>query len=197
MASMKRRLFASILLLGTVVFANAHAQVRCAIPAKWNLKADWNPRTLAGEYRVVWVSDTGSRRRAERLRLFLWRASMRDVSVKTHKHPPQSDTLTHPLYGDIVPDSGVFTKERVRALKNAIDPIYPPVLVESARGTTKLLVGTVGNARDGTIGRDGGGIGMWVKEIDQNGFRGTFEPWGIVVEDKGHYCAIREKRRPL
>jgi len=194
---MHKRILATVVLLLAVVFANIHAQVRCQPPAKSNLKAPWNPGMLAGEYRVVWVSDTGSRRRTEHLRLFLWRTSMRDVSTRTHKYPPQNDTLTHPLYGDIVPDSGVFTKERVRALKDAIDPIYPPVLVESARGTTVLLVGTVGNARDGLIGLDGAGIGMWVKEIGQTGFKGTFEPWGIVVEDKGHYCAIREKRRGL
>ena len=194
---MRKRAFAIVLLLLTARSVSPQTRAQCSARANSNLKADWNPRTLAGEYRVVWVSETGSRRHTAHLRLFLWQASMRDVSPKTRKGPPQGDTVSHALYGDMVADSGVFTKERVQALKDAIDPIYPPVLMESARGTTVLLVGTIGNARDGTIGLDGGGVGMWLNEITANGFKGTFEPWGIVVDDKGYYCAIREKHRPL
>jgi hypothetical protein len=85
-------------------------------------------------------------------------------------------------------------------LRAAIDPIYPPVLLIAslskspnvpARDWTVLFSGTVGNRHDGVMPRDGAGLGMFVRQADSAGFRGWFEPWGIVVDDKGHFCARR------
>jgi hypothetical protein len=68
-------------------------------------------------------------------------------------------------------------------------PIKNPPMPE--RFWTVLVIGTVSNRRDGAMITDGAGLGMWIKEADAKGFRGTFDPWGIVVDDKGHYCAQR------
>jgi hypothetical protein len=37
-------------------------------------------------------------------------------------------------------------------------------------------------------------MGMWVTQANTNGFRGTFDRWGIALTDKGHFCAFRFRR---
>jgi hypothetical protein len=174
--------------------------VPCPRVEESEIKADWDPSTLAGEYRVEWISDTGATHRTERFRLFLWRTSMRDSSARRHKVPTPGDTAIHPLFGVLVRDSGTFSTRRIEQLRSAIDPIYPPALLYARVSTnpqmpvrewTVLLLHTVGNRRDGVMVLDGSGIGMWVRQADADGFSGEFVPWGIVVEDEGHYCARR------
>lgn len=105
----------------------------------------------------------------------------------------------HPLYGLMVSDSGTFTKDRIEKLQAEVDRIYPSVLLlartsndpKAPRYWTALLLGTEGNRRDGVAVLDGAGIAMWVRDANTSGFTGTFEPWGIAIEDKGHYCAQR------
>ena len=176
-----------------------YAQV-CESTAKSTIAADWDPLTMAGEYRVQWISTSGQRRESARLLLILWKTSMRDSSPKEHKRPAVSDTVTHPLYGVMVRDSGKFTPARIDRMHSAVDPIYPPVLLDAPISKTTrqrmrnwivLLLDTVGNRRDDVMGEDGGGTGMFVKQIDLDGFKGTFEPWGIIVGEKGYYCARR------
>jgi hypothetical protein len=125
---------------------------------------------------------------------------MRDSSVREKTGAAPGDTADHPLYGVMVRDTGSFTTKRVSELRAAVDPIYPPVLLLAAlrrnpplpvRYWTALLVGTVGNRRDGVMILDAAGVGMWVRQADANGFRGTFGPWGIALVDKGPYCANR------
>jgi hypothetical protein len=164
------------------------------------LTAEWDPLSIVGEYRIQWISIADKPPRTSRLRLFLWKTSMRDSSTKEHKVPALDDTVMHPIYGTLVPDSGKFSKDRVARLRSEIDPMYPPVLLmtRSSRKSptrsnewTVLLLDTVGNRRDDVVALDGGGTGMWIRDADANGFRGTFEPWGIVMDDKGYYCARR------
>ncbi len=164
------------------------------------LSREWDPRSLAGQYRIQWVTDTEVPMRTSSLRLFLWKTSMIDSSPSTHIHPAVGDTVLHPLYGVLVPDTGSFSRARVEQMRAAIDPIFPPVLLLArvstsptlpVRDWTVLLIGTVSNRRDDAMVLDGAGIGMWVRQADSNQFRGFFEPWGIVVDDKGHYCAQR------
>lgn len=164
------------------------------------LSREWDPRSLAGQYRIQWVSDTGSQARTSSLRLFLWKTSMLDSSPSRHIHPAAGDTAVHPLYGVLVPDKGAFTPARVEQLRATIDPIFPPVLLLAristsptvpVRDWTVLLLETVSNRRDDVMILDGAGLGMWVRQADPDGFRGFFEPWGIIVDDKGHYCARR------
>ena len=128
---------------------------------------------------------------------------MRDTSLATHHLPAPRDTLSHAAYGLMVPDTGNFTKKQIDQLRTGIDPIYPPVLLLARlsnegkpplRFWTVLLIGTGGNRRDGVHVLDGAGIGMWIRDANESGFTGTFEPWGVVVDDKGHYCAQRISR---
>jgi hypothetical protein len=106
----------------------------------------------------------------------------------------------HPLYGVMVRDTGSFSSARIAQLRAGVDPIYPPVLLIAMvsknpqmpnRYWTVLVIGTVANRRDGVMSTDGAGLGMWVRDSDSNGFRGTFRPFGIASDDKGHYCAQR------
>jgi hypothetical protein len=172
----------------------------CASTEESTLPADWDPRSMVGQYRVEWVSDTGRQAQTSRFRLFLWKTSMLDSSPKAHSRPAPGDTDLHPVYGVMVPDKGVFTPSRIAQLRAGIDPIYPPVLLLARRSTssqvpprdwTVLLLGTVGNRRDDVMILDGAGLGMWVREATADEFKGIFEPWGIIVDDRGHFCARR------
>jgi hypothetical protein len=182
------------------VSANPVSSIPCPVVTDSDLTADWNPLTLGGEYRVEWMRETGEHVSTDRLRLFLWQTSMRDSSTREKTGAAPGDTATHPLYGVMVRDTGAFTSARVGQLRAAVDPIYPPVLLIAHltknsplpdRYWTALLVGTSGNRRDGVRVTDGVGVGMWVRQADANGFRGTFGPWGIALTEKGHYCAER------
>jgi hypothetical protein len=196
----------AFILISLLAFACRSAQpipvsvVPCEAVKDSRLTAAWKPRSLAGEYRVEWMSDTLSPRRIERFRLFLWLTSMNDSSVERHIKPARADTAVHPLFGVMLPDTGHFSRASIAKLRAGVDPIYPPVLLIAMdiknppmpeRYWTALLIGTVGNRRDGVMWTDGAGLGMWVREADATGFRGTFDPWGIVTDDKGHYCAQR------
>lgn len=172
----------------------------CPVVADSRLTASWNPRTLAGEYRVRWVSDTAATPKTEAFRLFLWPTSMRDTSSSTHRGPAPGDTAIHPLYGLMVPDSSTYTQKRIDELHAGVDRIYPPVLLLAhpptgptppVRYWTALLIGTEGNRRDGVGVLDGAGTGMWIREATASEFSGTFEPWGLVLDNRGHYCAQR------
>jgi hypothetical protein len=101
----------------------------------------------------------------------------------------------------MVPDTGEFNGDRIRQLRSNIDPIYPPVLLRagpihslSVGPAGVLLLETVGNRRDGVLSLDGTGMGMWVTQANANGFRGSFDRWGVVLTDKGRFCAFRFRR---
>jgi hypothetical protein len=189
------------------------AQLHCAVTAaslphplaceslpRAGAKPGWDPQALAGEYRVTWVSEAGPAPAQWRDRLWLWPTSMRDSSIVEHQAPIAGDTATHPLYGMTQPDTGRFDASHVRALRQAIDPIYPPVLLlTSANGFAwlpdnpwaVLLLGTAGNRRDGIRVTDGVGMAMRILESNAQGFRGNFGRWGIALTDRGHFCAER------
>ncbi|HJX32198.1 MAG TPA: hypothetical protein VJ624_10170, partial [Thermodesulfobacteriota bacterium] len=55
-----------------------------------------------------------------------------------------------------------------------------------------VVIGSVGNRRDGGRVLDGSGIGLFVQEITpKDGFAGDWDAWGIVAGDKGYFCAQR------
>jgi len=54
-----------------------------------------------------------------------------------------------------------------------------------------MVVGTLSNLRDDTGWLDGAGIVMYVRRIDEAGFRGTWQEWGIVRAGRGYFCATR------
>jgi hypothetical protein len=186
--------------------ANVPESSACPRVTEPSVEAGWDPRALAGEYRVQWIVDTGGypprpASHTGHLRLFLWQTSMRDSSSRAHLRPAPNDTVAHPLYGVMVLDSGEFDKKRIQQLRSNTDPIYPPVLLLAgpmqsigvgAAGV--LLLETAGNRRDGVRSVDGTGMGMRVTQANANGFRGTFERWGIALTDKGHFCAFRFRR---
>jgi hypothetical protein len=202
-----RSILAAIVILGaapSIVLAQSPVDSgECPVVTESRLTASWDPRTLAGEYRVRWVSDTAATPKTQAFRLFLWPTSMRDASSATHRGPAPRDTVAHAAYGLMVPDSGNFTKQRIEEMRAGIDPVYPPVLLLArisndqtppVRYWTVLLIETVGNRRDGIDVLDGAGIGMWIRDANESGFTGTFQPWGLVIDDRGHYCAQRVSR---
>lgn len=197
-----------------IMFAIA-AQSRCS-PAAPSLPAPapcealppvdfvpgWNPRALAGEYRITWVSQAGAEPAQRRDRLWLWPTSMRDSSTVRHRGPASGDTVQHPLYGFMRSDTGRFDASQVEELRRTIDPIYPPVLLYTTpKGITflrdnplgVLLLGTAGNRRDGAVVLDGLGMGMEILEANAEGFRGNFGRWGVASTDSGYFCAQRAR----
>jgi hypothetical protein len=201
-----RALVVLVILQCRVPLANVPESSACPTVMGPAVEAGWEPRAMAGEYRVQWIVDSSgyphhTSPRTEHLRLFLWPTSMNDSSPRAHRRPVPNDTVAHPLYGLMVVDSGEFDKKRIQQLRSKVDPIYPPVLLRAgpmhsigvgAAGV--LLLDTVGNRRDGVLSLDGMGMGMWVTQANTNGFRGSFDRWGVVLTDKGHFCASRFSR---
>lgn len=170
----------------------------CSLVDTTLLTAEWDPRSLAGQYRVEWITQTDSGSRSERFRLFLWPTSMRDSSPRRHTKP-RVDTTLAPIYGQTAPDTGVFTPKRIAALRAATDPIYPPLLLAapllpayrvSPREFTVLMWSTQ-NSRGGVGMTDGTATAIFVRAADRRGFRGTFGPGGFGPPDRGYYCAWR------
>jgi hypothetical protein len=169
----------------------------CAPVTRTAIDPGVRPRDLAGEYLLTLVGQTPVQIVWHR-RLWLWPTSMKDVSPRTRATPQPNDTVIHPLYGVSIIDSGPVSPERSQQLRRAVDPIYPAVLVEAQQigstvstelGRTILLLGP--GRRDGVHLEDGGGTGMYLKQLDWRGFRGDFEPWGGQVDEQGYYCAER------
>jgi len=201
-----RALIALVAVQCRMPLVNLPESTACTTVTEASVETGWEPRAMAGEYRVQWVVDSSgypprTAPRTEHLRLFLWPTSMNDSSPRAHLRPAPNDTVAHPLYGLMVVDSGEFDRKRIQQLRSNIDPIYPPILLLTgpmrsigvgAAGV--LLWETVGNRRDGVRSLDGTGMGMWVTQANKNGFRGRFDRWGIALTDKGHFCAFRFRR---
>jgi hypothetical protein len=160
----------------------------------------WDPRALAGEYQVTWVSDAGRTHAEWQDQLWLWPTSTRDSSIRQHQGVTQGDTATRPLYGAMRPYTASVDASRVRELRQTTDPIYPPVLLYvSPNGLAwlpdnpwaVLLIGTADNRRDGIVVTDGVGMAMRILDANVLGFRGNIGRWGIARTDSGHFCAQR------
>jgi hypothetical protein len=108
-----------------------------------------------------------------------------------------------PLFGTIVRDTVQDHTIDEAAVRAAVDPVYPPVLVHSLASRTHdgqrkrslfMLFGVQGNRRDGVGVLDGGGEVLWIDSADSDAFRGTFGPGGMVASDTGYFCATRVRR---
>jgi len=176
----------------------------CTRPDSTTIPPTLNLVTLAGEYRVTWVTqwEFNSVPGTTQKRLWLWPTSPDDSSREKQRRAVASRIPT-PLYGVLLPDTGRWTDSTIFSLRQTIDPVYPPILMNvlpfdvtrrnpvAMRQTPVLLYETMGNSRDGTSGLDGAGDGLVIREVGPNGFRGIFAPWGIVRRDSGYFCATR------
>jgi hypothetical protein len=80
------------------------------------------------------------------------------------------------------------------------DPVRPGVLVlmtedwqsGSRRKQPVLVIGALVNRRDEEGWVDGPGIALWVRNIDDQGFSGTWGEWGIVPGGQGAFCAYAQ-----
>jgi hypothetical protein len=125
----------------------------------------------------------------------LTKTAVTDRSPRTGRTPPTADTVLIPLYGAVSIDFDAVAALLGDNSPTSVDPIYPGVLAfnlhnRSApyRGPT-LLIGSIGNTRDGMIGLDGSGIALEVLSVSDHGFAGTWGPAGIVVNGSGYFCA--------
>src|ERR1700738_1696272 len=111
-----RALLVLVIVQCRVPLANVPESTVCPAVAEPSVEAGWEPRAMAGEYRVQWIVDSSgypprSSTRTEHLRLFLWATSMNDSSPRAHLGPVPNDTVAHPLYGLMVLDSGEFDRK--------------------------------------------------------------------------------------
>ena len=149
-----------------------------------------------GRYALTLVATsgtyTGTRSRG---RLWLAKTSATDRSPRTGRLPARVDTLDMPLYGAASVDFGAVAALLGEETPTSVDPIYPGVLAFAFRHDSPmpqrvtLLIGSIGNVRDGTIGLDGSGIALEVLSVTEHGFAGTWGPAGIVVNGSGYFCA--------
>jgi hypothetical protein len=113
------------------------------------------------------------------------------------------DTANIPLFGTIVRDTTQSRATDDAAVRAAVDPVYPPVLVHSWQTRAKdghrarsllMMLGVEGNRRDGVRVYDGSGVALIVESVGTGGFSGRFLPGGMVDSGKGLFCATRVTR---
>ncbi len=163
------------------------------------------PKSLAafqlkpGKYQLTLVATGGYHTHAGAAAsgvLTLRATSARDVSPKTGKGAAKGERLLdRPLYGTVALDF-VAVNAPVSRLSGSADPIYPDVLVEviDFHGIERqpvVVIGSPGNRRDDVGITDGDGIGLFTRQIGENGFAGTWDSWGIVRGGHGYFCARR------
>lgn len=152
---------------------------------------------IPGEYKLTLFATSGEKKGAVvdgELRLI--QTSENDVSPVTGERVAlNEDRSKMPLYGSVfinfrAVDAPVSECDQYWR----VDPIYPDVLVRviSFKGIKKqpvVVICSEGNRRDGGIVKDGSGIGLFVQEIDKEGFAGIWDRWGKRTGGSGHFCA--------
>jgi len=178
-------------LLGGTTLA-AQVRLKCSFPLDTSSASLPSLRALAGIYELEWhITAKEGSRRPPAGRLWLWLASPADSSSNEPRYrPAPGDTIRFPLVGLVAPRKTPLSAGG--SLRRTLDPIDPPVVLESLRpGEAALLFGTVATRRAGVIVLDGGGIGVWLTHISPTTLAGEFSAWGIVMEDSGYLCARR------
>jgi hypothetical protein len=172
------------------------------------ISPDQSLEALAGRYRLTLVKTKGVSKPPGSFVgwLYLWRTSERDSSVRTNQRAIPGDTTRNPYFGttDVDLDAAeAYAGEPWRGseapTRDEIDPVFPPILGHVTRGMYQgrpwldfdLAVGSIGNRRDGSLGLDGAGIGLFVRRLDATGLFGYWEPYGIVETGRGYFCAVR------
>jgi hypothetical protein len=171
------------------------------------LRSDRSLENLGGRYRLTLVKTEGVFKPAGVFIgwLYLWRTSQRDSSVSTGRRAEPGDTMRALYFGttDVDLDAAEayadYWRLQTSPTRASVDPVYPPILGRVLRGVYQgrpwldftLTVGTVGNARDGSIGLDGAGVGLVVQRIDARGLFGYWDQYGIVDTGRGYFCAYR------
>jgi hypothetical protein len=95
--------------------------------------------------------------------------------------------------------AGDLWRRKEKPTRASVDPVYPPIIALGTRGVYQgrpwldltLAVGSIGNARDGSMGLDGAGIGLNVQRVNSAGLVGYWDAYGIVLTGSGYFCARR------
>ena len=192
-----------------IVLSSVVAVLACGCasgPCPRPTKPDANvSQLLPGSYDIVFLATSGSERGTQTTgKLVLKRTSPTDRSPSTGEPPADfnNDRAKQPLYGWIDADlekvGAPICAMEGEVLPNSHDPVFPGVIVEVERnddtypdGTPVLNIGTVSNDRTVVFATDGCGIGLWVHEIDPNGFSGKWGEYGIIANGRGRFCATR------
>jgi hypothetical protein len=150
-----------------------------------------------GSFRLVLIATSGRRTGGiAEGELDLRVTSSTDRSPRTGQLANDRNTGEAPLYGWAVADWKLVDAPVRDDNARSRDPVFPGVLVKFASwregysaSTPVLLISTVSNRGDGEIILDGGGIGLWVRQLDENGFAGEWSGWGIAMSGSGFFCA--------
>jgi hypothetical protein len=126
--------------------------------------------------------------------------SLSDKSPQTGELASDRNIADVPLYGWVTADWRLIDAPVGNEQAGSRDPVFPSVLAIFASWkegyssrTPVLLISTVSNRRNGELMTDGGGIGLWVRKLDEAGFAGEWSRWGIAISGSGYFCATRLK----
>jgi hypothetical protein len=122
--------------------------------------------------------------------------SSSDRSPQTGELAKDQNIADVPLYGWATADWRLIDAPVGDERARSRDPVFPGVLATfaswkegySAR-TPVLLISTASNRRNGELMLDGGGIGLWVRQLSEEGFAGEWSGWGIAMSGSGYFCA--------
>lgn len=155
-----------------------------------------------GEYRVIFLAESGSRKQAiSEGRLWLRATRPNDRSPRTGKVAKDFDFSGVPLYGwldaDLARIGAPICSGYPHPDPSSRDPVYPGVLAHIQRDhaspfppgrRTFLTVATLSNPRTGVLWTDGCGFAMYVVGWKEGCIVGSWEEWGLRVDGRGRYC---------
>lgn len=163
------------------------------------------PQSLAaplmnpGSFRLTLVATSGRKLGgiAEGV-LDLRATNSNDRSPRTGEVASGRDIADVPLYGWATADWSLVDARVVKERAESRDPVFPGVLVMFASWkdgyaprTPVVVISSVAHRGSGDIVTDGGGIGLWVRKLDDAGFAGEWSGWGIAMSGSGYFCATR------
>jgi hypothetical protein len=176
--------------------ARAH---RAAAPEAAERDLLGEPRDLppvpAGAYRLSMSAKCDHRERTLSGMLTLKRISGSDVALGSASSEP-SDSLGEGalLWGQTDLDFEQLRGCLATPEPGAEEPIHPSVLVEVLKWDGEphhqvLLVSTDAHQGSGAQLGSGGGIAMWVEEVDQGHLAGVWSRWELVGQEEGRWHA--------
>jgi hypothetical protein len=166
-------------------------------------------RLSAGAYELSFVATRGSRQgKTLHGRLLLAPTAKTDRSPRTGEIAKDPDIRHVPLYGwldaNLLEVGAPLCPGGLAPPPASRDPVFPGVIVlaidpawnlgdrvKRPPGAPVLVIGTLANMRDGTIGLDGCGIGLFVQAASGDCWRGEWSEFGLQYDGAGTFSLCR------
>jgi hypothetical protein len=163
----------------------------------------------AGAYELSFVATRGSRQgKTVRGNLVLASTAKTDRSPRTGEIAKDPDIRYFPLYGwldaNLLEVGAPLCPGGLAPPPSSRDPVFPGVIVQAIDpawnfgdrvkrppGAPILAIGTLANMRNGRLGLDGCGIGLFVQAAGSGCWRGEWSEFGLQHDGAGTFSLCR------